>query len=768
MFSFIVSFILVFGIYQSIYAHNQQIQREPCTCDFSNIAGNCVCTNLTVRTLDELTVMYPDLCPKDAVIHQLYFAHLPQLHNISDITAGSTSGTSCGWNEVLNLTLADTGIRQLQNISFANFSRLTSLNISHNAQLGSYGNGIFQDLGTHLTILIAKSNPVRSLTKDVFAGMSALTTLILSDNKIGYIETGVFSQNCCAQIRELRLDRNILTVLDADNLNGLYSLEILDLRNNPLQHLDSAVFSPCAPTLTELYMSHNDQTPFGGFDSPEPELFSQLSRLTVLHMIELKLKNLTSDTFRGLNKLRELSLRGNRLIQLPPDVFSSLKKLEYLDLSANWLICISSSLNPEEQSDFLSGIRLRWLDLSWNRLTHLNHLSARSLGLFDAAFPSDSRLVLNLTANPWQQIDEDTFCHPNQPVLIRPTDFVVGPVPTVPFGAWRTSLGLWYARVTWPYGPFSLIGPNSRVFGLMLNDENTERLRHTTAEEQQQYNFDTVLYGTSDALKRCQELKVNGRIETAGNSTQGPVIPDEVKEVRRPSATLVAFSLSSYCPRLPIHKLEDWELSRLKVSNLVDAYDTLSGSPLRAIEKGSRLYLLIIVGVCITFLLIALTVIMCYRAWSRRTSQKCVEHDLEGCPTGLTLEGTTEKHLLLKHQRTLNNGNIDVDKQHSPTQTSVGKSAPNTNPVHPNARLTSATVINGSAITERQVNSYCADSTHGTVVNGGGGGEGAGGTQPHSSVTPAGRGHFRSGRPKSDSEANSLDETHKLTAFGIV
>ncbi|KAA3673662.1 uncharacterized protein DEA37_0005757 [Paragonimus westermani] len=638
-----------------------------------------------------------------------------------------------------NLSVSYSGLINLEANSFALFPNLKKLSLIHNHHLDTYGEGAFESNGPNLTMLSLRSNPVRTLARDVFRGLRKLEFLDLSDNRIGYLETGTFTQNCCSHIRELRLAQNILTALDAESLVGLSRLEVLDLRQNPLQQPDINVFSPCASTLIELYLSHDDRTPFGGFDSPAPGLFSKLSRLTILYIEELKLTNVTKDTFKGLSNLQALSLRRNRLSQLTPDVFTYLKRLERLDLSGNRLVCLPSSLHPEEQQDFLVGLHLHWIDLSWNRLTHLNHLTARSLSLFDTAPSERPRLLLNLTGNPWQQIDEDTFCNPQQPSSIRPTDLIVGPAPNTSFGVWRISLGLWYARARWPDGPFATIGHSSRVFGLLLDDESTKRIINIPLEESRIVLFNVALTGAPDSQQRCQQMKLNDLAGRSLNSSS--LIPKELGKIKLPSATLIAFSISSYCPRLPVHKLEDWELSILQLSQTM-AYDPLYGSPLRALEQGSRLYLLIIVAVCVAFLLTALTAIMCYRAWSRRTSQKVVNNHLDGCLTPVTLESVHEKQMLLL----------------KPTTKTIEKSPTLENPIEEETERTDRSPMstgNGKTMSDCNLTGVPVS----TILT------------DHQIMHPAlisRISHVRSGRPKSDSETNDFDDTHKLTAFGVV
>ncbi|KAF6773488.1 hypothetical protein AHF37_06872 [Paragonimus kellicotti] len=705
---------------------------QGCYCTDSSSRKSCTCTESNATSLEQLCVILSDAYFIKPAVQQTLSINLTELESTTE-----QPGTNCSFEKMEKLSVSYSSLSNLEANSFSLFPNLKKLSLIHNYHLNSYGEGAFESNGPDLTVLSLRSNPVRSLARGVFRGLSKLELLDLSDNRIGYLETGTFTQNCCSHIRELRLAQNILTALDAENLVGLSHLEVLDLRQNPLQQPDINVFTPCASTLMELYLSHDDRIPFGGFNSPAPGLFSKLSRLTVLHIEELKLTNVTKDTFKGLSNLQTLSLRGNRLNQLTPDVFTYLRRLERLDLSGNRLLCLPSSLHPEEQQDFLAGLHLHWIDLSWNRLTHLNHLTARSLGLFDTVPSERPRLLLNLTGNPWQQIDEDTFCNPQQPSSIRPTDLIVGPAPNTSFGVWRISLGLWYARIRWPDGPFATIGHSSRVFGLLLDDESTKRVISIPLQESRIVPFDFALTGAPDSQQRCQQLKLNDLAGRSPNSSS--LISKNLEKIKLPSATSIAFSISSYCPRLPVHKLEDWELSILQLSQTMTLYDPLYGSPLRALEQGSRLYLLVIVAVCVTFLLTALTAIMCYRAWSRRTSQKVVDNHLDGRLTPVTAESVHEKQLLLLRPTTITKPtekfpNLDWTGgiERSTISTGNGKTMSDCN---------LAEVPVSAILTDHQV-------VHPALI---------------SRIS-----HVRSGRPKSDSEANAFDDTHKLTAFGVV
>ncbi|CAH8602847.1 unnamed protein product [Dicrocoelium dendriticum] len=666
----------------------------------------------------------PHVCDANISFTHLQLVNLTRVKMLSDLSPYLES--TCMWNGVNNLALTHSGLTELEPNVCNHFAYLEHLNISNNARLTTYGENTFASACGRLTALILRSNPVRSLARNVFAGLTALSVLDLSDNKIGYIQSGTFSSNCCSMIRRLNLAANILTVIDVDTLRGLSRLEVLDLRGNPLQQIDSAALIPCASSLSELYMSHDNRVPFGGFESPAQGVFSNLSNLLILRMEELKLVHLTNETFQGLSNLQELSLRGNRITQLPPDVFSHTTKLKRLDLSSNTLMCVPSSLNPAEKQDFLAGLPLRWVDLSWNRLTHLNHLTARSLGLFDARSNDDGRLILNLTANPWQHVDEDTFCNPIHPTPMRPTELILGPSVTSHSEGWKDSVGYWRARAAWPNGPLSLIGQSSLLHGFLLTGNQMQNISNTNLGVSS--GVEGTLTGISDSRNKC--LQLEQKQQTKLNGT----VPKDPQNFQWPSAAEIIYSISSYCPRLPIRKMGEKELLILNLSDVIDTYYPSRGSFLHLSEQGSRLYLLTTVGLCLTFILTALTVIMCYRAWSRRTSLKDLEDHVA-----------------------VNNGAHCRKKPMRYTPCSTHQNDP-CHPADKEDRSTESLLRSTSQLESdgptpvQSCPSTTVPSTHPKVKR----------------IAPSGGSRVMCTRPKSDSDATGLGEAQQLTVFGVV
>ena len=576
-----------------------------CLCE----SGTCTCSGEDITDLSDLR--NGEVCTSKGPFTRLILQNVPNLVTLPEGFTSLKYSPCKGLQHLEVLELHQTGIHNLSITLFQGLPSIRTLDLSNNSLLKSYRDEAFRTIGNTLIELIATDNRVHSLTIGVFKGLSRVQRLILSRNKIGYIEEGVFSSSeCCANLVELSLEGNILTDLEDATFVGLNGLQRLNLRGNPLQRLSPRLFSSFAGSLTHLWMSHDDSATFGGFDTLPDDLFGKMSRLMELSMVELKITNLTVDSFRGLTNLRKLSLRGNRLTVLPKGCFTTLPKLEELDLSANGMVCI-----PDYSDEHYPN--LRSLDLSLNGLTHLTR---RSFSMLASSAPTDKypRLLINISFNPIQRIEPDAFCSFNGPVelILAPTG---SPTPS------------WASMDGWPDSPFALVGKGSIIQGL---------------------NESGVVEGRPDASALC---------DPQGHLFRSKILTSNLYKKSKYSEKEIETSLNSECPWLVPDELSPWQLSKLGVPGLSRVPGGGSNGNY-GLEEGSRIYLLIIVAVCITFLLAALTVIMCYRAWSRRATHKLAVDPEANLGNGsrsmeplATIGEASEKHDLLERPQ---NGKI--------------------------------------------------------------------------------------------------------------
>ncbi len=183
---------------------------------------------------------------------------------------------------------------------------------------------------THLAAitgtLLLRAKGITVLADGDFDGLTALTTLSLSNNSLTALPAGVFDE--LTALTELSLSANSLTALPAGAFDELTALTELSLSANSLTALPAGVFDKLT-ALTELYLSRNNLTalPAGVFD--------ELTALTDLSVSANSLTALPAGVFEKLTALTELNLEYNSLTALPGDVFESLTSLTTLDLSGN-------------------------------------------------------------------------------------------------------------------------------------------------------------------------------------------------------------------------------------------------------------------------------------------------------------------------------------------------------------------------------------------------------------------------------------------------
>ncbi|XP_017271268.1 leucine-rich repeat neuronal protein 2 [Kryptolebias marmoratus] len=201
----------------------------------------------------------------------------------------------------------------------------------------------------------------------------------------------------------LRLQSNLLSVMDAAVLHGLPNLTDLDLsqnrfsrvrmitqsmplpallslhlEENHLSHLPEASFSSL-PALQELFLSHNN------LHSIAPGAFSGLDSLLRLHINNNRLTTVDPVWFRALPCLEVLMLGGNPVEALPERGFASLKSLRSLVLGSMGLKGLAEEalkgLDSLESLSFYDNLLtkvprqalksvpgLKFLDLNKNRI----------------------------------------------------------------------------------------------------------------------------------------------------------------------------------------------------------------------------------------------------------------------------------------------------------------------------------------------------------------------------------------------------------------
>ena len=286
-------------------------------------------------------------------------------------TCGAITTTDLAGIASLSVT-NDSSLTALKTGDFDGLTGLTTLYLTNN-RLSSLPAGVFDKL-TSLTELHMNVNVLTSLPAGVFDELTSLMLLGLNDNRLSSLPADVFDKLTSLQV--LALAHNKLTTLPAGVFDKLTGLTTLRLDNNQvLTTLPAGVFDKLT-SLTTLQLNHNALTtlPAGVFD--------KLTSLTTLFFSNRgpnALSSLPTGVFDKLTSLKTLSLRGNRLRSLSAGVFDELTSLEVLVLQNNGL----STLPPRvfDKLTSLKGLLLAGnpnlgclpsIPLSLPRLYHLD------------------------------------------------------------------------------------------------------------------------------------------------------------------------------------------------------------------------------------------------------------------------------------------------------------------------------------------------------------------------------------------------------------
>ncbi|XP_071960126.1 uncharacterized protein [Antedon mediterranea] len=259
---------------------------------------------------------------------------------------------------------------------------LTSLNLGDNCALPttkvlSLVNNTFTNLSNtdfscfknaNLTRLLLSGNKLEYIEREAFSHFDSIQVLDVSGEILyGGISPGSIQNLAMAldgvKLQSLRLAHLRLVTLTDLMFKGLHNLTTLDLSNNWIKTFESACFSSLA-NLTRLDLYNNNITRI------ENQTFSALTSLQFLDMeknnvsvifsgffvslsksnmsyINLKLngvKRIEPGAFKGLTNLTQLELAENHINQeLTGDEFDGLNELQILNIGANTYINLKST-----------------------------------------------------------------------------------------------------------------------------------------------------------------------------------------------------------------------------------------------------------------------------------------------------------------------------------------------------------------------------------------------------------------------------------------
>ena len=225
-----------------------------------------------------------------------------------------------------------------------------------NISLNSVNNVTFNGIPYGLKELYLNHNELTHLQAGMFDGLVDLKHLHLFCNKIQHIGLGVFDQ--LSSLVYLDLEYNLLSNLEPNIFLGLTQLRQLNVEKNRLSILFLDTFNDLI-NVQSIQLDHNRLVTL------QAGVFEGLKRVEVIDVDNNLIEHISTGAFRGLDYLIEIDLDKNEIRELQPDVFDGLSNLRELELDNNKLIEIPRELFAEMPN-------IQELTLSYNMLQQID------------------------------------------------------------------------------------------------------------------------------------------------------------------------------------------------------------------------------------------------------------------------------------------------------------------------------------------------------------------------------------------------------------
>lgn len=359
--------------------------------NFASIVKNWRITGDVFKPLEDKKSLY-NLVLKDSIFATILsgmFVHLSQLKTL-DISNSQVSVIEDGvFSDLSKLTRLLLNKNKLGTVPQLLLPALEYLDLSGNGIEELY-DGTFVNLTSLTTLNLVKCN-IRTLHTDAFIGLSALTKLDLSENKIPGNAIGNNMLSNMPALNYLSLARNKMQKIinDEDIFKDLTQLLVLDMSSNDCLDIPSGIFRPLV-NLQKLLLNGNK---FGYFIVAKSDVFDGLFNLTEIHMEQNELSILPRTLFHDLRNLQTLKLGSNSLSRWDDNTFVPLRNLRNLDLSNNKISVINQSSvagwNYPLQVDLSTNSFNCWCDLRWFR-RWMDVTNVTWLNLNDKTYKCDS------------------------------------------------------------------------------------------------------------------------------------------------------------------------------------------------------------------------------------------------------------------------------------------------------------------------------------------------------------------------------------------
>ncbi|CAL4124637.1 unnamed protein product [Meganyctiphanes norvegica] len=385
-------------VYFSVSVHFSQslVSHIPEQCDWSqdNLSKNSLECNIRtfgsdwnishfnidqIENIESLGVQCSDVLFFQSSLEPRAFQRLYHMHHLSIEFCKVTNlpaGTFLGLDNIESLSLRTHNsdwsamALELRSDSLVGMPRLERLDLGQN-NLWNLPGRVFCPLPALRHLNLTKNRLQEVTEVGVLGSCGAhLVSLDLSVNDLVVLsEAGLAGLQ---SLRELYLQLNKISMLHDGAFHGMLTLNVLNISSNHLVALPPDVFMETTE-LRELYLQNNSLSVVA------PGLFTSLIHLNVLDMSMNLLTSewVTSETFYGLLRLMVLNLSHNRLTHVNREMFRDLSTLQVLDLSHNDIsVLVDMSLS--------TLINLHHLDMSYNHIHAVEEYSLTGLHVLSA------------------------------------------------------------------------------------------------------------------------------------------------------------------------------------------------------------------------------------------------------------------------------------------------------------------------------------------------------------------------------------------------
>lgn len=227
---------------------------------------------------------------------ELQFLHVNQ-NNLTEIR----NNTFLGLQKLVAFDLRGNRIKTIEKGAFSHFVSLAELDLSNNclSEIPSFNNA------TALRSLDLSSNYIQLLSSNALKGLQNLQNLVLFNNSIKQIETGVFRFVPALQTADFSF--NEMHRILKETFEGLQQLSTLFLQNNLIENI--SIEGHDMPGLRTLNLSSNllsSKIASGMFPDNVENLDLSYNNIS----------DITEYAFYSYEHLRRLSLKGNKLTTL--------------------------------------------------------------------------------------------------------------------------------------------------------------------------------------------------------------------------------------------------------------------------------------------------------------------------------------------------------------------------------------------------------------------------------------------------------------------